>query len=317
MVENSRQAFPKIISNFPESMVYIDLEDQGSDGGFKRKAGRIILSGGEVLLEPVRTEVLYPLLESLHNRYKDVGGVKLVIQTTGDLLTPELISQLLERNVWMISVSSLDDFHIRSGNEDKESFRSRLTGMFESAGMRLSGLQSTIRKWTEEEGPVYSFFGATPDAWIGKLWPSGRAWEKGLTTAKYADNFCNRWSGGLNFLNIGYSGSEVAIDPQGNLYPCCRKTRLAYGNLSEEPMLDILGSLVGRPEFEALTMGHPERMGLTHGVSQKDFIDLCRITDVRGDAYLNPCIGCDRIHERLMAGVLEDLRRSRNSEKEK
>jgi hypothetical protein len=56
---------------------------------------------------------------------------------------------------------------------------------------------------------IFSFFGATPDAWIGKLWPSGRAWTNGLSTALYKDNFCNAWSGGLNFLNVGYSGKEL------------------------------------------------------------------------------------------------------------
>lgn len=307
----SKAAFPTIVDNLPESMLYTDLEDQREDGSFGRKVGRIILSGGEVLLDPVRTEVLYPLLEALTARYEAAGGVRPVIQTTGDLLSPQIIRDLLDRNVWMISVSSLDDFHQNVAHEGCDVFRERLTTLFEDCGMRASGLQADVRKWTDEEGPVYSFFGATPDAWIGKLWPSGRAWKNGLSKATFRDNFCNNWSGGLNFLNVGFSGSEVAIDPDGNLYPCCRKTRLPYGNVTEEPMIQILESLVGRPEFEAIAMGRPERMGIAHGVDLEGFLGLSRTTNARGEPYVNRCLGCDRIHEEYLAPVLEQLRWNR------
>ncbi|MCU0574830.1 MAG: radical SAM protein, partial [Syntrophobacteraceae bacterium] len=291
ITSRSKAAFPAIVSHLPETMVYTDLEDQREDGSLAPKVGRIVLSGGEVLLDPVRTEVLYPLLGTLTERYKATGGVKLVIQTAGDLLSPQIIDDLLDRDVWMISVSSLDDFHQPVAQEGREAFRERLAALFESAGMRASGLQSSVRKWMDEDGPVYSFFGATPDAWIGKLWPSGRAWENGLSKATFKDNFCNNWSGGLNFLNVGFSGSEVAIDPDGNLYP-----RLSYGNVTEEPLIQILESLVGRPEFEAIAMGRPERMGIGHGVDVEGFLQLSRTANARGEAYVNRCIGCDRFH---------------------
>jgi Iron-sulfur cluster-binding domain len=309
--EKSRAVSAQVVGNLPQALMITDLEDQQDDGSFGRRPGRIILSGGEVLLEPVRTRVLYPLLEMLECRYRGSGGVRLVIQTTGDLLTPGIIQELLARNVWMISVSSIDDFHAAIAGTGKEQHQERLARLFEAAGMRRSGLQAAARRWTDEEGPVYSFFGATPDAWIGKLWPSGRAWTGGLSSARYRDNFCNNWSGGLNFLNVGYSGSEVAIDPDGNVYPCCRKTRLPYGNLCEEALLDILESLTGQPEFESITGGHPERMGLAHGVRLKEFIALCRITDPTGRTFLNPCIGCDRMHERFLGPVLDRLKRER------
>jgi hypothetical protein len=311
LTEKSLAVCAQVVANLPQTLMVTDLEDQQEDGSFRRRPGRIILSGGEVLLEPVRTRVLYPLLEMLASRYRGCGGVRLVIQTTGDLLTLGIIEELLTRNVWMISVSSIDDFHTASGGPGKEQHQERLATLFEAAGLRRSGLQAATRTWTDEEGPVFSFFGATPDAWIGKLWPSGRAWTGGLSSARYRDNFCNNWSGGLNFLNVGYSGSEVAIDPDGNLYPCCRKTRLPYGNLCEEPLLDILESLAGRPEFEAITGGHPERMGFSHGVGLKEFIALCRTTDPTGRTFLNPCIGCDRMHARFLGPVLDRLKRDR------
>jgi len=311
LAEESRAVFPQVVRHLPETMLYTDLEDQQDDGTFRQKPGRIILSGGEVLLEPVRTRVLYPLLEVLHDRYRGRGGVRLVIQTAGDLLTAGIVAELLKRQVWMISVSSIDAYHLIPGGLDRERYSQRLAQLFDAAGMRRSGLQAASRKWTDEEGPVYSFFGATPDAWIGKLWPSGRAWANGLSTARYRDNFCNGWSGGLNFLNVGFNGSEVAVDPDGNLYPCCRKTRRAYGNLCEEPLLDILRSLAGRPEFESITCGHPERMGLAHGMGAEEFVALCRITDPAGRSFVNPCIGCDRIHDRFLGPVLAGIREKR------
>jgi hypothetical protein len=101
--------------------------------------------------------------------------VKLVVQTTGDLVTPKIVDELLERAVWMISVSGMDDFHEGFNHERRKQLTSKLTAMFENAGMHPSGLRAPERQWHEEEGPVFGFFGATPDAWIGKIWPRGRA----------------------------------------------------------------------------------------------------------------------------------------------
>ena len=173
----------------------------------------------------------------------------------------------------MISVASVDDFHVGlEGPAKQKAFMDKLAALFERHGMRRSGLSATTRNWHEEPGPVYSFFGATPDAWIGKLWPRGRAWQNGLSTATLDDNFCNRWSGGLNFLRHAYNGSEVSIEPDGAVYPCCIKTKLPIGSLLEDDLIDILESLAGVPAYEAITMGHPERMGLAYGWSEDDFI---------------------------------------------
>jgi len=174
---------------------------------------------------------------------------------------------------------------------------------------------ATTRTWHEEDGPLYSFFGATPDAWIGKLWPRGRAWQNGLSTATLADNFCNRWSGGLGFLRHAYNGSEVSIEPDGSVYPCCVKTRLPIGNLLEDPLIDILDSLVGEPAYEAITMGHPERMGLAYGWSEARFIERSATTMPTGRPYRNLCIGCDRFHEDVLGPVLEAARERRRAKR--
>jgi len=307
VVAEAERNHPRIVDHFPEEMTYLDLEAMGPDGMAPRRTGRIILSGGESLLDAVRERVTYPVVERLMARYRDRGGVKIVIQTTGDLLTDRIVADLLERGVWMISVASVDDFHVGlEGPEKQRAFVERLTELFERQGLRRSGLSSTVRQWHQEEGPLYSFFGATPDSWIGKLWPRGRAWDNSLSRASLADNFCNRWSGGLNFLRHAYNGSEVSVEPNGDVYPCCVKTRLPVGNLVEEPLIGILDSLVGVPAYEAITMGHPERMGLAHGWDEARFIEASRTRLPDGTPYQNLCIGCDRFHDEVLGPVLAE-----------
>jgi Iron-sulfur cluster-binding domain len=228
------------------------------------------------------------------------------VQTTGDVLTDGIVDDLLSRGVWMISVASIDDFHVGLAGEDRQkAFVDKLTALFERHGMRASGLSAVTRNWHEEAGPVYSFFGAQPDSWIGKLWPRGRAWQNGLSKATLADNFCNRWSGGLNFLRHAYNGSEVSVEPDGAVYPCCIKTKRPLGNLVEEGLIEILDSLAGEPAFEAITMGHPERMGLAYGWGEAKFLAASRTTTPTGEPYQNLCIGCDRFHEQVLGPVLE------------
>jgi Iron-sulfur cluster-binding domain len=311
VVEMAKRNFPRIIANLPERMGYLDLEQPLAGGGFAERLGRIIVSGGEVLVDPVRQEILYPALEALRAKYAPVGGIKLVVQTTGDLVTENIIGELLARGVWMISIAGMDDFHTGMQGDKREPLKRRLTSWFEAAGMSASGHKAGERKWRDEEGPLYSFFGATPDTWIGKLWPRGRAWANGLSTATLADNFCNRWSGGLNFLNHRHSGSEVAIDPRGDVYPCCLKTTHPLGNLTEEPLLDILESLADHPAFQAINLGTPQRMGLALGWSVDRFLERCKTVTPKGEAYGNLCIGCDAFHTEVLGPIIEHRRAAR------
>jgi hypothetical protein len=312
VVQEARDNFPRIIDHFPPVMRYTDLSDPRADGSFVDKVGRIVLSGGESLLEAVRETVTYPVIDRLRERYAQSGGVKIVVQTTGDLLTDRIVDELLQRGIYMISVASVDDFHVGLEGEAKQkAFMDRLSAMFQRHGMKASGLSATTRNWHEEAGPLYSFFGATPDSWIGKLWPRGRAWNNSLPRSSLSDNFCNRWSGGLNFLRHRYNGSEVSVEPDGSLYPCCVKTKRPLGNLTEEPMLEILDSLVGVPAFEAITMGHPERMGLADGWDEARFNEASRILLPDGTPYQNLCIGCDSFHEQVLGPVLEAAQQAR------
>ncbi len=167
------------------------------------------------------------------------------------------------------------------------------------------------RAWYEDAGPLYSFFGATPGSWIGKIWPRGRGWENGLSTATLEDNFCARWSGGKNFLRHREAGSEVSIEPDGAVYPCCLKTKLPIGNLVEERLIDILDSLADDPVYQAIDAGEPQRMGLAHGWSEEMFRLKSQTTTPQEKPYANLCIGCDRFHEEVLAPWIDAARHRR------
>jgi hypothetical protein len=52
-------------------------------------------------------------------------------------------------------------------------------------------------------------------------------------------------------------------------------------------------------------------MGLVHGVGVEEFVALCRITDPAGQSFVNPCIGCDLVHERFLGPVLAGISKKR------
>lgn len=293
VIAEAERHTPRVIGHLPDRLIYLDASGQ-------ERPGRVILSGGEALLDGVRTRVTYPTIERLVARYGR-GGVRVIVQTTGDLLTPPIVAELLDRGVSMISIAGLDAFHVGLETEPKrDAFRAGLVDMLTASGLREAGLAATDRSWQATDPPTFSFFGATPDAWIGKLWPRGRAWQNGLSSATLADNFCNRWSGGLNFLNHHHAGSEVSIEPDGSVYPCCLKTRLPLGDLLEERLVDILDSLADDPVYQAINAGRPELMGQTLGWSEAEFRARSRTTDPAGRDYANLCIGCDRFHEEML-----------------
>jgi hypothetical protein len=133
----------------------------------------------------------------------------------------------------------------------------------------------------------------------------------GLSNATYETNFCARWSGGKNFLNHGHACSEVAIEPDGSVYPCCLKTKAPLGSLAEERLTDILDSLKGHPAFEAINAGDPEAMGLSAGWSRDDYRAASAVTDPKGRAFANVCIGCDAYFAAKLGDDLAAIRAQR------
>jgi hypothetical protein len=309
VVAEAERNFPRIIANFPERMTYRERDAPSAGAAAPETTGRIVLSGGESLHGAVRERVTYRVIEALHAKYRAAGGVRIVVQTTGDLVTDAIVDELLARGVWMISVAGVDDFHVGLEGADRQRrFVERLTALFERHGMRASGSAAPARDAHDEAGPRFGFFGATPDAWIGKLWPRGRAWTNGLSSATLADNFCNRWSGGMHFLRHRERGSEVSIEPDGSVYPCCVKTKLPIGNLLDDNLIDILDSLAGVAAYEAIDAGRPERMGIAHGWDEATFVARSLAITPQGRPYRNLCVGCDRFHEQVLGPVLEAAR---------
>src|SRR5581483_1510684 len=309
VVNESISCHPRIIENLPDRMTYLDLNDCDPETGRpKEKPGHIILGGGEILLEPIREKVLDSGLDLLHRKY---GAEKrIIIQTTGDLVTERIVDELLERHVWKISVSGIDSHH--QGIETKEAqdkLINKLTRIFESRGMKFVPLAPGQSLRETSDGRYFHFFGATEDAWIGPLWPRGRAQQNELSTAGLKDNFCNRWSGALNFLQYKYNGSEVSIEPNGNVYPCCIKTKAPVGNLLEDKLEAILDRLAGNSVYEALSMGHPERMGIAHGWTVEKFIEKSTIRLPSGKVYQNFCMGCDAFHEEVLMPMVQIKRK--------
>lgn len=306
VVGESRGNFRRVIANLPRRMRYRDLAAPDGTGGFEEKTGSVILAGGEVLLEAVRESVLYPAVRMLVDKYRDEGGVKVIVQTTGDLLTEKIARELGELGVWMISVSGIDAFHAGLETEAaREALQKKCTGVLEHCGYEMFSPVAEKARGAADGGRYYQFFGATPDLWIGKLWPRGRAWTNGLSTATVVDNFCNQWSGGLNFLEYGYSGSEVSIDPAGDVFPCCVKTKRPVGNVMERPLEEILDRLRGNPVYEAISMGHPERMGVARGWTVEKFLEKSTVRRADGTVYQNLCLGCDAFHEEELGGLVQ------------
>ena len=299
VVATSVRNVPIIIDHFPERMMHLDPQDLEAHGNPKQKRSRVIVAGGEILLDPIREPVLYPALAKLRDKYRQNGGVELIVQTTGDLLTGRYVDELLALGVSVISVSGIDSFHAGMEKESaREALRAKLTGLFEERGM-----EDWVAPPLRHEGARYfHFFGATPDSWIGKLWPRGRAHGNELSTASLSDNFCNGWSGGLGFLDQGYKGSEVSIDPEGNVYPCCIKTKLPVGNLLTERLEDVISRAKHNPVYQAISAGQPERMGISYGWTVDKFLEKSKTILPSGRPYQNLCLGCDRFHQEVLAG---------------
>ncbi|MEM7330152.1 MAG: SPASM domain-containing protein [Pseudomonadota bacterium] len=316
VVGEGQVAFQKVIDNLPDDLTWVD------DKGIRDRT-LLVLAGGELLIDGVREELFYPVLAALKTKYGPLAP-KISIQTTGDVLTPEILDECLERGIESIAIASIDDYHVGMQGDKKFAFMEKIRDLMRSRGVREVALGGAKDKRLKEpdvaagrqlKGPSFLFFGAQEDLWIGELWPRGRAFTNGLSKAGYDVNFCARWSGGKNFLHIGKAGSEVAIEPDGSIYPCCLKTKAPLGNLTEESLADILTSVAALPAIQALNDGDPERMGEAEGWTRDVFQQKSHAKDGLGQDVANMCLGCDRFFEHSLSAQLETLRRKRLGQK--
>lgn len=318
VVGEGQAAYLKIIENLPDDFSVADPSRPQADGTPGRRRGRLVMAGGELLIDGVRDELFYPALDALARRWTDGRGPALAVQTTGDVLTPAHLEAMLARGVTSFAITSVDDYHVGMEGEKRYAFMDRIRALMDRFGIveRDLGVAKderlkSPRGAAKAGGPSFLFMGAQEDLWIGEVWPRGRAWENGLSKAGYDTNFCARWSGGQNFLNYGEIGSEVAVEPDGSVYPCCLKTKAPLGSLAEERLTDILDSLKDHPAMAAINAGDPEAMGTAFGWSRGDFAAASHTTDPTGRPYANLCIGCDVFFERVLGADLRRIRAER------
>ncbi|MCH9750805.1 MAG: SPASM domain-containing protein [Alphaproteobacteria bacterium] len=313
VVAEGQTAYQAVIDNLPDNMSWLN-ENTG-----QRERTLLVLAGGELLIDGVREELFYPALDAIQARWGD-NAPKISIQTTGDVLTPQILDECLSRGVESIAIASIDDYHVGMQGEKKFKFMDDIRTLMASRGVRevsLGGEKSArlkapdLSRQPKPGEPTFLFFGAQADLWIGELWPRGRAWTNGLSNAGYDVNFCARWSGAKNFLKIGEAGSEVAIEPDGSIYPCCLKTKAPLGSLTEERLEDILASVAALPAIQALNQGDPERMGEHDGIARADFQKLSIAKDGKDREVANLCLGCDRYFEATLGKQLTALREER------
>ena len=312
VVGEGKAAYQSVIDNLPDSLRWID--EDGTE-----KPTNLILAGGELLIDGVREELFYPVMRALKKKY--AGALPdIAIQTTGDILTPEILDECLALGVSSFGIASIDDYHVGMKGERKFKFMGNIREMMASRDVveiNIGGDKDERLNMPDENaprpetGPTFLFFGAQPDLWIGELWPRGRAFENGLSDAAYETDFCARWSGGLNFLKLGEAGSEVSIEPNGNVFPCCLKTKVPLGNLTDETLAEIFESVATLDSIQALNRGRPEEMGIEQGWDAKIFRAKSAKLDGKGRTVENKCLGCDSYFEEILGDQLRELRKNR------
>lgn len=245
---------------------------------------RINLSGGEPLTE---YPLLLELLGELRRRYP---AARLQIQTNGDLLDDERFDALLDSGLGHIAIASEDHWHpMPEGKFDA------LRELFASRGMVEMPLGDPgDRKPPPPNARTFNIWGATPDFWVGGVWPRGRAYKLSLAKLTPEHNFCDRWSGALGFLDNGSSTQEIAVQLT-TAYPCCPGTVEPLGDLTQESLAAMLARHEGDPIWEALNDGDPAAMGLAAGSAREHA--LRRIKELG-----SVCLWCDGfLRERLLA----------------
>ncbi len=243
---------------------------------------RLILSGGEPLAE---RRLLYAILDRLRERQGN--ATQLMLQTNGDLLTPEILDTLIEKGVTRFDIASIDRFHKHAGARLMD-----LAELFESRGVNGDDRDPLIDKQHYLHGHPLSwgYWGATDDMWLGGNWARGRALEKNIWKRDPEHNFCTILSGARNFLG-GYDDIPREISIQlWRINPCCPGTRFPLGDARTENIADVLARVADHPVFRALNDGEPWKMGEHLGVTQEQ-------ARARTRELENICLYCDEFFE--------------------
>lgn len=250
-------------------------------GNLPNKLQHLILSGGEPLADK---KLLYKILERLEERYGD--NLHITLQFNGDLLTAQVLDELILKGVDQFSIASIDRYHKKQGERKEE-----LSELFESRGISLMGREENLdkegRDTLKQRSLIYGFFGATEDMWLGGNWARGRALKKGIWLKEGTHNFCNIHSGGRGFL--GSNGENIIQEISIQLWainPCCAGTVSAMGDARTEKVTDVLTRMSKHEVMRKINQGDAYGMGESIGIDAKE--GLKRAVELG-----NVCLWCD------------------------
>ncbi len=246
-------------------------------------AGRVILSGGEPLAEKAK---LYAILEALQAKYR--GVAQIMLQTNGDLLTGEVLDELIALGVTRFDIASIDRYHKHQGARLMD-----LAELFASRGVNGDEKDPLVEidTYLAEKPLSWGYWGATEDLWLGGNWARGRALEKGIWKRAPSHNFCAVLSGGIGFLT-GAPGIPQEISIQlWKINPCCPGTARPMGDARREKVMDVLAAVADSPVFQKINEGDPIRMGESIGISEAFARE--RLAELG-----NVCLWCDEFFEK-------------------
>jgi organic radical activating enzyme len=245
------------------------------------RCDRIILSGGEPLAERKK---LFAILEAIQERFAG-QNTQVMLQTNGDLLTPERLDAILARGVTRIDIASIDRYHKNKGER-----KAQLEELFRSRGMTGDDPDPLIEKDTYLKREVsYGFWGATEDMWLGGNWARGRAMEKDIWKRDGGHNFCAILSGARGFLGGTDLPQEISIQ-LWKINPCCPGTLYPLGDARKEKVSAVLERVAASPVFRKLNQGDPYTMGEHQGIGEEH-------ARQRADQLQNVCLWCDEFLE--------------------
>lgn len=250
------------------------------------RCDRIILSGGEPLAERKK---LYAVLEAIQARFP-AQDTQVMLQTNGDLLTPQRLDEILDRGVTRIDIASIDRYHKNKGER-----KAQLEALFQSRGMTGDDTDPLIEKGTYLKREVsYGFWGATEDMWLGGNWARGRAMDKNIWKRDGNHNFCAILSGARGFLGGTELPQEISIQ-LWKINPCCPGTLYPLGDARKEKVSAVLERVAASPAFRQLNQGNAYAMGASQGLDEAH-------GRARAEALQNVCLWCDEFLERHYQG---------------
>ncbi len=251
-------------------------------GNLPDRVDRLILSGGEPLSERPK---LYAILDALRARYGD--ATQIMLQTNGDLLTGEILDQLIARGVSRFDIASIDRFHKHAGAR-----KGVLEQLFKSRGLLDDATAPLIEKDHHLKRGVlsYGFWGADENFWIGGNWARGEAMRQGTWLRNGRHNFCAVLSGGKGFLGGTELPQEISIQ-LWKINPCCPGTKHPLGDARIEKVAGVIERVATSPILQKINQGDPYAMGESIGIPREEGV-------ARAVALQNVCLWCDEFFDR-------------------